>query len=177
MEDLLSKTDPTESPAEAATTPDATGTDATSPNKKPSFRERFAYPIMLLVGVVAAGGISFLVQSGTLSDLMAGGGHSRAAAVSGGPRSVPVVYINTGRIMADVIKSQVENGALTRHEAAEMGHVIGQTIQAVAANYARRGDLVLSRNVLAAPETNNVTAQVEKIVQARLAQDFGGAND
>ncbi|MBE7562199.1 hypothetical protein H7F10_04340 [Acidithiobacillus sp. HP-6] len=170
MEDLLTnKTDPAESSAEVANPQNAT------PNKKPSFRERFAYPIMLLVGVVAAGGISFLVQSGTLSDLMAGGEHSRAAAVSGGPRSVPVVYINTGKIMADVIKSQVENGALTRHEAAEMGHVIGQTIQAVAANYARRGDLVLSRNVLAAPETNNVTAQVEKIVQARLAQDFGGA--
>jgi hypothetical protein len=125
---------------------------------------------MLVVGVVVAGGISFLVQSGSLPWFS---GQSHTVAASGGPRSVPVVYINTGKIMADVIKSQVENGKMTRHEAAEMGHVIGQTIQEISAHYASQGDLVLSRNVLAAPQENNITDSVEQIVKVRLAEDFG----
>ncbi|PKY11840.1 hypothetical protein B1757_02445 [Acidithiobacillus marinus] len=126
---------------------------------------------MLVVGVLAAGGISFLVQSGMLTW---NGGHQ--SATSDGPRMVRVVYINTGQIMADVLKSQM-NGTLTRHQAAEMGHIIGLTVQEIASGYAKQGDIVLSRNVLAAPESNNMTADALAVVKARLAQRFGQTDD
>ncbi len=161
MEDLLEAENP-------KTSDEATRADHATAEAKPSFLNRFAYPIMLFIGVVAAGGISFLVQSGTLNW---NSGHS-AGGAAGGPRMVRVVYIDTGQIMADALKSDL-GGNITNHEAARMGHVIGQVVQEAAAGYAKRGDIVLSRNVLAAPESNNVTAQVEAVVQARLAQDFG----
>lgn len=174
MEDFLDKPEAPESSEGSKISTDRTegaGGKVGGDSTKPTLRDRFAYPLMLVVGVVAAGLISFLVQSGTLPWFS---GQTHKIAASSAPGNVPVVYINTGKIMADVIKTQVDSGTMTRHEAAEMGHVIGQTIQEVAAHYARQGDLVLSRNVLAAPQGNNVTAIAEKIVKARLAEEFSG---
>lgn len=171
MEDILMKNG-----SEPETGPDAGPGTEKSPQSlvtetpvKPSLRDRFAYPLMLVVGVLAAGGISFLVQSGMISW---NGGH-QAAASSDGPRMARVVYINTGQIMADVLQSQM-NSNLTRHQAAEMGHIIGLTVQQIASGYAKQGDVVLSHNVLAVPESNNVTAEALAAVKARLANQFGG---
>ncbi len=82
---------------------------------------------------------------------------------------VKVVYIDSGKIMSDVIKNVTVNGSGVSHRrAAEIGLAVGQTIQGIANAYAAKGDLVLSQNVLAAPASNNLTAMTEEEVMGRV---------
>jgi hypothetical protein len=144
----------------------ATSTGEAAPRK--TFRERYGFTIMAVIGIVAAGLVSFAVQSGALAHWFSGSSDSTA-----GPKQVKVVYIDTGAILAHVLKEEA-NGMLSQGQAAQVGHIVGSTIQEVADGYAAKGDLVLSRNVLAAPESNNLTGMVEKEVDARLR---GAVND
>lgn len=153
MEDLLKEKTQTASTSEA--TP-----------RKP-FWERYGFTIMAVAGIVVAGLVSFAVQSGALAHWFSGSNDSAA-----GPQQVKVVYIDTGAILAHVLKEEA-NGMISQGRAAQVGHIVGSTIQEVADGYAEKGDLVLSRNVLAAPESNNLTGMVEKEVDARLR---GAAN-
>lgn len=128
---------------------------------KDTFLQRHSFLIMAVVGVVVAGTVSFFAA--TYFHTSAGSG-----ANAPGPKRVPVVYIDTGAILTHVIRAQ-DNGRLTPRQMARMGHTVGATIQEVADGYAREGDIVLTRDVLAVPASNNVTELVEKAVDARLA--------
>ena len=126
---------------------------------------RFGYPVMVVLGILGAGAASFLVQTNWGSFW----GHGGASVTVPGPVKVKVVYIDSGKIMADVIKNVTTNGGGVSHRrAAEIGLAVGQTIQGIANAYAAKGDLVLSQNVLAAPASNNLTAMAEEAVMGRV---------
>lgn len=133
--------------------------------QKRGFWPRFGYPVMVILGVLGAGAASFLVQTNWGSFW----GHSGTSVTAPGPVKVKVVYIDSGKIMADVIKNVTTNGGGVSHRrAAEIGLAVGQTIQGIANAYAAKGDLVLSQNVLAAPASNNLTAMAEEEVMGRV---------
>ena len=120
---------------------------------------------MVILGILGAGAASFLVQTNWGSFW----GHSGTSVTAPGPVKVKVVYIDSGKIMADVIKNVTTNGGGVSHRrAAEIGLAVGQTIQGIANAYAAKGDLVLSQNVLAAPASNNLTAMAEEEVMGRV---------
>jgi hypothetical protein len=120
---------------------------------------------MVVIGILGAGAASFLVQANWGSFW----GHSGTSVTAPGPVKVKVVYIDSGKIMADVIKNVTTNGGGVSHRrAAEIGLAVGQTIQGIANAYAAKGDLVLSQNVLAAPASNNLTAMAEEEVMGRV---------
>ena len=135
----------------------AEGSSPAKPRKP--FWDRYGFAIMATLGIVAAGVISFVVQSGILEH--------RTSGAAGGPRHVKVVYIDTGAVLSHILKEEI-NGTLSRSQAAHIGKIVGGTIQTVANGYAARGYLVLSSNVLAVPSSNNLTGIVEKEVDARL---------
>ncbi|AEM49115.1 hypothetical protein Acife_3042 [Acidithiobacillus ferrivorans SS3] len=150
----------------APSTP-AAETAAPRPVRPPKrgFWPRFGYPVMVILGILGAGAASFLVQTNWGSFW----GHSGTSVTAPGPVKVKVVYIDSGKIMADVIKNVTTNGGGVSHRrAAEIGLAVGQTIQGIANAYAAKGDLVLSQNVLAAPASNNLTAMAEEEVMGRV---------
>ena len=157
---------------ETTTTEGASPTPATEtadpqpvrPQKR-GFWPRFGYPVMVVIGILGAGAASFLVQANWGYFW----GHSGTSVTAPGPVKVKVVYIDSGKIMSDVIKNVTVNGGGVSHRrAAEIGLAVGQTIQGIANAYAAKGDLVLSQNVLAAPASNNLTAMAEEEVMGRV---------
>ena len=157
---------------ETTTTEGASPTPATEtadpqpvrPQKR-GFWPRFGYPVMVILGILGAGAASFLVQANWGSFW----GHRGTSVTAPGPVKVKVVYIDSGKIMSDVIKNVTVNGSGVSHRrAAEIGLAVGQTMQGIANAYAAKGDLVLSQNVLAAPASNNLTAMAEEEVMGRV---------
>ncbi|MDD5280833.1 hypothetical protein [Acidithiobacillus sp.] len=151
--------------AQEVTPPATEGAD-----EKKGFLQRYAYPVMIVLGVLCAGGASYLIQDwGNIF------GHNSAVSAGPGPKNVKVVYIDSGKIMSDVIQ-QITAGAgtLSHRQAAAVGTAVGQTIQDVARVYAAKGDLVLSQNVLAAPASNNLTAMTEAEVMGRVNAILAG---
>jgi hypothetical protein len=161
-------------------TTETANTQPASPQKR-GFWPRFGYPIMVIIGIMGAGAASFLVQANWGSFW----GHNGTRVTAPGPVKVKVVYINSGKIMSDVIKNvTVEGGGLSHRKAAEVGIAVGQTIQGIANAYAAKGDLVLSQNVMAVPASNNLTAMAEEEVMGRVnailqgpAVPAGGTHD
>ncbi|MEY2335172.1 hypothetical protein [Acidithiobacillus ferrianus] len=156
----------TETTTESASpTPPTEATPQPARPQKRGFWPRFGYPVMVILGVLGAGAASFLVQTNWGSFWE----HSGTSVTAPGPVKVKVVYIDSGKIMADVIKNVTTNGGGVSHRrAAEIGLAVGQTIQGIANAYAAKGDLVLSQNVLAAPASNNLTAMAEEEVMGRV---------
>jgi len=78
--------------------------------KKRSFLQRYAYPLMIILGVLCAGGASYLVQDwGNIF------GHDSAVSAGPGPKNVKVVYIDSGKIMSDVINRMTSGSGGLSH--------------------------------------------------------------
>lgn len=145
-----------------------TAEEVVDPGSKKTNRstmQRYGYPLMIILGILGAGAASFIAQDwGILW-----GKNENAASSGPGPKQVKVVYIDSGKIMSDVIEKITSSGGELSHQnAARVGLAVGQTIQGVARIYAAKGDMVLSRNVLAAPSSNNLTSMTEAEVMGRV---------
>lgn len=143
------------------------------PENRGSLLQRWGYPLMIVLGIVAAGAASFVVQD--WNHLW--GNSTHVTGTQAGPQHVKVVYIDSGKIMGDVIQKITADGGLSHRDAAEIGLAVGSTIQDVAKVYAARGDLVLSRNVLAAPASNNLTRITESVVMKKVHHILAGQSD
>ncbi len=143
----------------------------TKPQKK-GFWERHSFTIMAVAGILVAGGVSFWFS----------GGHGPVPAAPSFTRSAlqsrpkgSVLVLNAGVIMAAAVR-YANAHSINAEQASQIGGVVGGTIEQAAQGYANRGYVVLSRGILAAPPSANITGAVQKIVMAKLNALYGGQN-
>lgn len=139
---------------------------------KKSFWQRYGGVLMVVVGLVAAGGVSYFINAGVPFT------HHGETRKSSRPDLAPpagIVYIDSDKIMADVIQS-LKTGQIEQQYAGQIGSIVGGTIQSAAQAYGDRGYVVISRYVLAAPKRDDVTALVETLVFKRVKAFLEGQN-
>ena len=146
-------------------------TKDTKPDKR-TFWERHSFSIMAIAGILIAGVVSFWFS----------GGHGKVpaapsftqAALQSRPKG-SVLVLNAGVIMAAAVR-YANAHSINAEQASQIGGVVGRTIEQAAHGYANRGYVVLSRGILAAPPSANITGAVQKIVMAKLNALYGGQN-
>lgn len=129
-----------------------------------TFWQRYGGVLMIAVGLLAAGGVSYFINAGIPFT------HQAETRKSSRPDLAPpagIVYIDSDKIMADVIQS-LKTGQIEQQYAGQIGSIVGGTIQSAAQAYGDRGYVVISRYVLAAPKRDDVTAPVETLVFKRV---------
>lgn len=135
--------------------------------------QRYGGVLMVVVGLLAAGGVSYFINAGVPFTH-----HGETRKTMPRPDLAPptgIVYIDSDKIMADVIQS-LKTGQIEQQYAGQIGSIVGGTIQSAAQAYGDRGYVVLSRYVLAAPKRDDVTGQVETLVFKRVKAFLEGQN-
>lgn len=146
-------------------------TTETKPGKK-SFWERHSFTVMAVAGILVAGTVSFWFSSGH-GKVPEAPSFTRSALQSRPQGSVLV--LNAGSIMASAVR-YANAHPIDAGQASQIGVVVGNTIEQAAQTYAQRGYVVLSRGIMAAPPSANITGAVQKIVMAKLNALYGGQN-
>ncbi|MCL4526553.1 MAG: hypothetical protein M1492_08815 [Gammaproteobacteria bacterium] len=141
------------------------------PEKK-SFWERHSFTVMAVAGILVAGTVSFWFSGGR-GKVPAAPSFTRSALQSR-PKGT-VLVLNAGAIMASAAR-YANAHPIDAGQASQIGRVVGDTIEQAAQGYAQRGYVVLSRGILAAPPSANITGAVQKIVMAKLNALYGGQN-
>ena len=139
------------------------------PEKK-SFWERHSFTVMAVAGILVAGTVSFWFSSGH-GKVPAAPSFTRSALQSR-PKGT-VLVLNAGAIMASAVH-YANAHPINAGQASQIGVVVGDTIEQAAQAYAQRGYVVISRGIMAAPPSANITGAVKKIVMAKLNALYGG---